>query len=160
MREQRTHRSYVSYIDKSRRYYRAQGYANAYAWAYHDDVPFGALPKPLSECRIGVGTTADRWPRAEGLGARLYAEPLASANSLHTEMFWDRDATHTDDPETYLPLGSLAAHSAAGRFLDLSPRFYGLATAYSQRQTVEEDAPRTEAWMREDGVDAAILVAL
>ena len=47
-----------------------------------------------------------------------------------------------------------------GRVRDLSGRFYGLSTDYSQRQTIEQDAPQLEAWMREDGVDAAILVAL
>jgi hypothetical protein len=42
----------------------------------------------------------------------------------------------------------------------LSPRFYGVPTDYSQRLTLEQDAPRIEAWMREDGVDAALLVPL
>jgi len=79
---------------------------------------------------------------------------------LHTEMFWDRDATHTDDPESFLPRAAMGRLRDSGRIGALSARFYGLSTDYSQRQTIEQDAPQLEAWMREDGVDAAILVAL
>ena len=36
----RTHRSHMSYIDKSREYYQAQGFEQAYRWAAFDQVPF------------------------------------------------------------------------------------------------------------------------
>ena len=49
---------------------------------------------------------------------------------------------------------------AAGRIGSLSSRFYGAPTEYSQRKTNEEDAPELLRLCREDGVDAAILVAL
>ncbi len=158
--QRKTHRSFVSYIDKSREYYRAHGYENAYAWAHHDEVPFSPLSKPLAECRVAIGTTADRAPRADGHGARHYVEPLANARGLYTDMFWDRDATHTDDQESYLPLQSLMTHRDAGRIGSISPRFYGISTEYSQRQTIVEDAPEIEAWMREDDVDVAVLIGL
>jgi D-proline reductase (dithiol) PrdB len=156
----RTHPSFVRYIDKSREYYAAHGYDKPYAWAHYDAVPFQALAKPLAECRIGLGTTADRAPRSGGREAKLYAEPMTRREPLHTEMFWDRDATHTDDPESFLPRAAMGRLRESGRVRDLSARFYGLSTDYSQRQTIERDAPQIEAWMREDGVDAAILVAL
>ena len=160
MLERRTYPSFVRYIDKSREYYKAHGYDKPYAWAHYDDVPFQALPKPLAECRVGLATTADRAPRDTGREAKLYAEPLASAGNLHTEMFWDRDATHTDDSETYLPIAAMQRQCESGRIGSLSPRFYGASTDYSQRQTIDHDAPRIAAWMAEDGVDAAVLVAL
>ena len=56
--DRRTHRSHVSYIDKSRNYYGAQGYPQAYQWSYNHDVPFTPLTKPLNECRIGLVTTS------------------------------------------------------------------------------------------------------
>ena len=158
--QRRTHRSYVSYIDKSREYYQAHGYENAYAWAHHDEVPFASLAKPLAQSRVAICTTADRAPRAEGRDARHFAEPLSTGPRLHRDMFWDRDATHTDDPESYFPLASLKAHQNAGRIRSISPRFYGLSTEYSQRKTMTNDAPELEAWMREDNVDVAVLVAL
>ena len=57
-----SHRSHVSYIDKSREYYRASGYDRPYRWAHYEDAPFSRLAKPLSQSRIGVVTTADRAP--------------------------------------------------------------------------------------------------
>ena len=60
MNRRRPYRSFVSYIDRSREYYAAQGYTQPYAWAYFRNVPFVPLQKPLSECRVGLVTTAGR----------------------------------------------------------------------------------------------------
>jgi hypothetical protein len=153
-------RSHVSYIDKSREYYRASGYERPYRWAHCEDVPFSRLAKPLAQSRIGVVTTADRVSGAAPRATKLFAAPNVESGGLFTEKSWDREATHTDDPETYLPLARLAEHVEAGRVGSLSPRFYGVPTDYSQRLTLEQDAPQVEAWMREDGVEAALLVPL
>ncbi len=155
-----SHRSHVSYIDKSREYYRASGYERPYRWPHYGDVPFSRLAKPLAQSRIGVVTTADRAPGATPRATKLFAAPNVESGRLFTEKSWDREATHTDDPETYLPLARLAEHVGAGHVGSLSPRFYGVPTDYSQRLTLEQDAPQVEAWMREDGVDAALLVPL
>ena len=40
------HRIFVSYIDKSREYYLAQGFTNPYRWASHGAAPFAALRSP------------------------------------------------------------------------------------------------------------------
>jgi len=155
-----SHRRYVSYIDKSREYYRACGYERPYRWARYEDVPFSRLTKPLSQCRIGVVTTADQGPREAPRATKLYAAPNSEGVRLFTEKSWDHEATHTNDPETYLPLARLAEHVDAGHVGSLSPRFYGVPTDYSQRLTLEQDAPQIEAWMREDSVDIALLVPL
>jgi len=62
--ERRTHRTFVTYIDKSREYYAAQGYEKPYGWAHLKEVPFTPLPKPFAQCRIGVATNADLEGRA------------------------------------------------------------------------------------------------
>ena len=155
-----SHRSHVSYIDKSREYYRASGYDRPYRWAHYEDVPFSRLSKPLAQSRIGVVTTADRARGAAPRATKLFAAPNSQGGRLFTEKSWDHEATHTDDPETYLPLARLAEHVEAGHVGSLSPRFYGVPTDYSQRLTLEQDAPQVEAWMREDGVDIALLVPL
>ena len=155
-----SHRSYVSYIDKSREYYRASGYERPYRWAHYEDAPFAPLTKPLSQSRIGVVTTADRAPGAAPRATKLFAAPNSESGRLFTEKSWDHEATHTNDPETYLPLARLAEHVDVGRVGSLSPRFYGVPTDYSQRLTLEQDAPQVEAWMRGDGVDIALLVPL
>lgn len=107
-----------------------------------------------------VVTTADRGPSGGPRPTKLFAAPNSEGGRLFTEKSWDREATDTDDPETYLPLARLAERVAAGHLGSLSPRFYGVPTDYSQRLTLEQDAPRVEAWMREDGVDIALLVPL
>ena len=53
-----SHRTFVSYIDKSRELYEAYGYEQAYRWATNATAPFTEMSKPLSECRVAVVTTS------------------------------------------------------------------------------------------------------
>jgi hypothetical protein len=154
-----THRSFVSYIDKSREYYAAQGYENPYAWLHHEEVPFAALPGPLAELRLGVVTTA-AWPG--GTRDEAYTRPVDPPPAVMdtSRLFWDRGATHTDDVETFLPLRRLRELERAGRIGSLSDRFYAVPTLYSQRRTTTTDAPKIAAWCREDGVQAVLAVPL
>ena len=167
MNERRPYRSFISYIDKSREYYAMQGYAQPYTWAYYENVPFSPLKKPLSECRIGLITTAanvDIGADVKGLmkNRDAYAVPAdpAPARLFTTHLFWDKDATHTDDVESFLPLGRLSEFAASGRIGSVSPRFYGVPTDYSQGRTRLKDAPKILEWVREDIVDAVLLSAL
>jgi hypothetical protein len=159
------HRSFVSYIDKSREFYAANGYANPYTWAYDAGTPpFAELPGPLSTLRVGLLTTTYPMPAP---GERLAAKsPYAQAvepgpDAMFTDdLFWDKHATHTRDTESFLPISRLQEQVAAGRIGSLSPRFYGVPTDYSQRRTNEQDAPAILSMMREDAVDVAFLVPL
>ncbi len=166
MKQRRPFRSYVSYIDRSREYYAAQGYSQPYSWAYHTDVLFAHLKKPLSECRVGLVTTAGRWdPEVEEKGRKvreLYAMTAnpAPARMFTADLFWDKIATHTDDVESFLPLKRLGEYAATSRIGSASPRFYGVPTEYSQGKTSQRDAPKILEWCREDGVDAMLLSAL
>ena len=163
----KTHRSYVSYIDRSREYYAAQGYSRPYAWAHHDDCPFTPLEKPLAACRIGLVTTAARTQRTDMIGPplmlrELYAEAAdpPPARLFTDDLFWDKKATDTDDVDSFLPINRLAECATAGRVGSASPRFYGIPTDYSQSRTREQAAPRILDWCREDGVDAVLLAGL
>lgn len=161
----RSHRSHVSYIDASREYYAAAGYETPYEWATNDDVPFTTLPKPLASCRVGVVVTsylpASERPTFVSRPDHAYAVTHDHADRLENqELQWDKDETHTDDTETFLPLQRLAETVAAGRLGSLSPRFYGVPTQYSHRKTSKRDAPEIEEAMRADGVDVVLLVPL
>ncbi len=165
MSQRRAFRSFVSYMDRSREYYAAQGYLQPYTWATHQDVPFTPLRKPLIECRIGLVTTAGREElegATQGRARELYAMPITSAPPrLYTaHLFWDKNATHTDDFNSFLPLNRLAELAAEGRIGEVSPRFYGVPTDYSQGKTIRKDAPQILDWCREDRVDAVLLSAL
>ena len=161
-------RIFVSYIDKSRDFYRAQGYETPYRWAHFDDTPFTPLARPLAESRVGLITTTtliegdeepdpeDRPPKA------VFAAPMQPPpERMYTQdLSWDKDATHTDDLDSYLPIRQLDELRDAGRIGSLSPRFYGVPTEYSQRRTIERDAPEVLARCREDGVEVALLVPI
>ena len=160
-----THRSFVSYIDKSREYYAAHGYERPYQWAHPTDAPsLLPLAAPLSTLRVGLLTTA--YPlRPAGAPVQAKAPYAQAIEPVPTSMFtddlaWDRKATHTNDNESYLPIARLSELVQAGRIGSLSPRFYGVPTDYSQRRTIELDAPVILDLMRADGVQVAMLVPL
>lgn len=160
-------RIFVSYIDKSREYYLAQGFGNPYRWAYQEHAPFTPLRKRLCEARLGLVTTASLADDAVALGPDsipnvVYAAPIEPPPTiLYTNhRAWDKEATHTDDVDTFAPINRLREAAASGCIGSLSPRFYGVPTEYSQRKTIDIDAPEVLRLCREDGVDAAILVAL
>jgi len=167
MNLRRPYRSFVSYIDRSREYYAAQGYSQPYAWAHHEDTPFTPLQKPISECRVGWVTTAGKMDaEAESQGQRKVRELYAQASNpaptrmFTADLFWDKGATHTNDIDSFLSLNRLAELVAGGRIKSTSPRFYGVPTEYSQGKTSFRDAPKILEWAREDGVDALLLSAL
>ena len=86
---------------------------------------------------------------------------LAPPERLFTDdLAWDKEATHTRDVESFLPIRSLRALADQGRIGSAAPRFHGVPTDYSQRRTIEQDAPGILARCREDAVDAALLVPL
>lgn len=165
MNKRLSYRSFVSYMDRSREYYAAQGYTQPYAWAHFTDVPFTPLRKELSRCRVGLVTTAGR-EAVEGttLGKDREFYALASdpvPSDIYTaHLFWDKKATHTDDLDSFLPINSLAGFAAEGRIGSVSPRFYGVPTDYSQNRTLQVAAPQILKWCREDKVDAVLLSAL
>ncbi len=167
MKQRRSHRSFVSYIDASREYYSAHGYPQPYMWAWHDDVPFTPLQKPLSACRAGFVTTAGQADPESVRQRQQKVRPLyaaasspAPARMFTADLAWDKVATHTDDVDSFLPLNRLTEYAAAGRIGSVSPRFYGIPTDYSQGKTTQRDAPQILAWCREDKVDAVLLSAL
>jgi D-proline reductase (dithiol) PrdB len=161
--------SHVRYIDKTREYYRAEGYETPYRWAHFDDVPFTPLTTPLAMCRVGLVTTSEMaihgepppvadddalrdpyWLSTDTTVGRLYSRKTA----------YDRFATTLDDVEAYLPLTRLRELADAGRIGGLAPRFVVAFSQYSQRKTLKVDAPMIERWLREDRVDVAALTAV
>lgn len=168
MIKRRAHRSFLSYIDLSREYYAAHGYQKPYKWIYHQNVPFTKLKKPLSDCMVGLLTTADleKLPgessQERHLSRKVYAQNVDDApDHFYTQdLQWDQEATHTDDNDSFMPLNRLAECVADGKIGSASPRFYGVMTDYSQGKTSNKSAPKVLEFCREDGVDALILPAL
>ncbi len=163
-----THRTFVSYVDRTREYYSAQGYEKPYVWARNTAAPFAKLAKPLAQCRVALVTTASPWREDKPVDGVLRATKQvwsgptdAPPERLFTDdLAWDKEATHTRDVESFLPIRRLQELAAQGRIGSLAPRFHGVPTDYSQRRTIEQDAPEILARCREDGVDVALLVPL
>ena len=156
-----THQS-VGYMARTRKYYEAQGFEHAYQYAQHDSAPFTPLPKPLEQCTIGLVTTASIMPRAN-LEPRVIgsASTVQPPEKLFTnDLSWDKEATHTDDINSFCPIRALKDLSNNGIIGNIANRFHCAATEYSHRITREKDAPELLRRLREDGADIALLVPL
>ncbi len=161
--------THVRYIDKTREYYRNEGYDTPYRWAHFDEIPFLRLAKPLPACRVGLVTTSEMaivgepgaWDDDDAtreVYSMLTATPIAKLYSQKEA--YDRHATTLTDVDSYLPLTRLAEFAAEGRIKDVAPRFQVIYSQYSQRKTLTVDAPEIVRQMREDRVDVAVLTAV
>ena len=152
----------IRYIERTRLYYRALGYQSDYVWAQFDDVPFARLAQPLERGRIALITTASPLSKSNcdvrGVKHVWSAPTVPPPPALLTDnLAWDRQSTHTNDRESYLPIEVASQLAADGVFAGLTARFHGVPTEYSQHKTATVDAPEVLLRLREDGADGAIL---
>jgi hypothetical protein len=155
----------IPYIERTRRYYAALGYATPYRWARHDDVPFHALPKPLGARRVALVTTATpiltarhRYDAAAKFFAVTSGDTQQEPDLRINHVAIDFKHTTGADQGSFFPLHALRRAVDAGRIGALTRRFHGAPTNRSQRATRETDAPEILARCQEDGAEAAILV--
>ena len=162
--------SHVRYIDKTRAYYEAEGYAKPYEWAHFDQIPFtpfASAGKPLSQCHVGMVTTSELARRGAEVGPDdpkrlVYSLPTdLSVDELYSRKEdYDRYATTLDDVDSFLPLTHLQRFVAEGKIGAVAPRFQMIQFEYSHRKTLTVDAPEILKQMREDRVDVAVLTAV
>lgn len=160
----------VAYIARTHAWYGALGYA-PYRYAQFADVPFAPLGRKLAEARVALLTTAapyrpelgDQGPGAAyNAAAKFYnvwSADAGGAFDLRVSHVAVDQAHLSDDQNCWFPLPALRRAAAAGRIGDVAGRVHGVPTNRSQRHTLETDAPQVLARLREDGADAAILVA-
>lgn len=154
----------IPYMERTRQYYRALGYESDYVWARFDDVPFARLAKPLAQTRVALIATAgpaDGSSRdARGRRVVWSCEVAHPPAAFDTDLAWDRESTHVEDRESFLPLDATARLAAQGVIGGLARRFHRAPTDYSHRKTLDEDAPELLRRLQEDEAEAAILTAL
>jgi D-proline reductase (dithiol) PrdB len=161
----------IPYMQRTRSYYLALGYANRYQWAHYADAPFAPLRQPLTETRIALVTTAapfqpdkgDQGPGAPyNAAAKFYAVYSGDAARDHdvrtAHVAIDRKHTSMEDAGSWFPLPVMGRLADEGVF-ELGPRFHGFPTNRSQQHTREVDAPDLLARCQADGAHAAFLVA-
>ncbi len=162
----------VPYMARLRDYYLALGYGNPYRWAQFSDVPFKTLTKPMSECRIGLVTTAAPFKEDAGdQGARAPYNAAAKFYSVYagdsrdvgflgiSHLGYDRQYSTAEDINAFFPMKALDAAADRGAIGEVSPRFYGTPTNRSQVTTLEQDCVDVLNLMIEDKVDAAVIAA-
>lgn len=152
----------VSYMARTRAFYEAQGFERPYRWAHHETAPFTPLRKPLADSVLGLVTTASMRPRAELEPRKVDSGSLLEPpDRLYTDdLSWDKQATHTEDVNSFCPFAPLRRLVAQGRLKGLTPRFHCAPTEYSQQDTHVHDAPEILRRLEADGADAALLIPL
>jgi len=152
----------VGYMERTRNYYRALGYSADYTWAKNDSVPFTLPSKPLSKSRVALITTTSPAGTTKADTPAVWSGYCSEKpKSMYTDnLAWDKETTHTRDTESYLPLDALHKMIDAGELGSIAPRYHGVPTEYSQRQTLNNDAPEILKRVQEDQADVALLVPL
>jgi hypothetical protein len=162
---------HVRYIDKTRDYYRREGYLRDYRWAQFSDGPFTPLTKPVARCKVMLISTAalvlldERGeplepPRVIGTNElEVFPVPsdwpvqrLRSASTDH-----DRFQTDMSDVNAYFPLTRLRELAAEGAIGSLATEALRLLPNYSHRKVLQVDAPEVLRRARAQGVEAAVL---
>lgn len=162
----------VAYMARTRAWYLALGYDNPYRWAHYRDVPFTRLARPLSDCVVGLITTASPFDPAKGeqgpgapynARAKFYEVYSGDTRVDHdlriAHVAIDRQHTCMTDSGSWFPLPLLREFAAQGVIGKLAPRFHGAPTNRSQRHTLTVDCPELLRRCQADGVDAVVLVA-
>jgi len=160
----------IDYIARTHAWYGALGYP-PYRYAHFDEVPFAPLGRRLADATLALLTTAA--PYRPELGDQGAGAPYNAAAKFYAVWSGDTsgapdlrvshvavDRAHlSDDQNCWFPLPALKRAVGAGRIGALAERFHGAPTNRSQRHTLEVDAPEVLGRVREDGADAAVLVA-
>lgn len=148
----------------------------------HDDTPIATLDRPPAECRVALLTSSGHFvdgddPQPLGvvdmtqaeaearIGEFLREAPKLSAIPIDTppERLRVRHggypvASVAADHQVALPIGHLRALAADGVIGEVAPVAYSFVGAASQVRLRKEVAPAWAGRLRDDGVDAVLLV--
>jgi hypothetical protein len=149
-------------MERTRNYYRAQGYSADYQWAHHKDTPFQPLNRRLRDSKVAIISTSMPDTKLGREQRAVYSTPIdpIPASAYTAELSWHHDVTHTDDVGSFLPIAALQKLSASGAIGSIAGSFFSLPTEYSQRNTLNKDGPDILKRCQLENVDVAILVPL
>lgn len=161
-------REAVSYIQQTKDLYDYLGY-EPYKWFEAENAPeFTKLNKPLSECKLGLISTAGTY--VAGQIAYYYKDDtsiraIASNTSVEDIRFSHVTENYLEDarkdPSCVFPLEALQILKAKGVIGELADNFFScMGGIYSQRRVREELIPSLEKGIRDEEVDVLLLVPL
>jgi D-proline reductase (dithiol) PrdB len=155
----------VAYIARIREKYASLGYAE-YRWVVNDTPPpWQPLPKPLSECRLGLiasggiyitGQVAFHYK--DDTSYRVIPTDVNTAELRATHFAYDLTDARCDVNVVFPidPLRRLVTEGIIGALAAHAYTFMG--GIYSARRVQEDLAPQLTAHMRAERVDALLLV--
>src|SRR3546814_16032473 len=105
---------------------------------------------------ISTAGPGDRSHRDERNRRHAWSGLVASPpETFDTDMAWDKESTHTDDRETFLPIDAAQRLVADGTLGAPAARFHTAPQDYRQPQTLARDAPEALRRLREETPGAA-----
>lgn len=152
----------IEYMARTRAYYTAQGFDQSYQWANSKNRPQHRISKALNKCNVTFVTTAVPNGQIPKMLRSASSHPISDIpdNFRTDELAWDKEATHTRDRNSYIPLKGLLTLLDEGVIGSIAPRYHFIPTEYSQANTIKKDAPAILQACLNDQVDIAIFVPL
>ena len=153
---------FVQYMERTRLFYRAQGFERDYVWAHFNESPFYKLTKSLDQCRVTIVTTAVTHANIPKAIRTAESIPFENApkDFFTSELAWAKETTHTDDRQSFFPMEVLGELVSMDRIGSIANRYHFVPTQYSHRATIAEDAPAIRRACLKEEVDIAILIPL
>jgi len=155
----------VEYIPRIRDNYARLGYA-PYQWVVNEDLPpWAPLAKPLSECRLGLVASGGIYLAGQvafhykdDTTIREIPSDVDSSALRATHFAYDLSGARTD-PNVVFPIDTLRQLTREGRIGSLARRVQTfMGGIYSTRRVMSELTPRLLERLREEEVDAVLLV--
>jgi hypothetical protein len=157
----------LKYVDMLNQAYQAEGHP-PFKWSVYETAPWQKLPKPLSECRVSLLTTAglsrdcdapfDPLARND---LRLDAIPSDTRpDSLQVnDSYYDHRSVQKDS-NCQFPIDALHKLAADGVIGEVAPRLWSgfMGRIYNRTELMEKATPAFLQKLREDEVDLLVLV--
>ncbi|MBI5574790.1 MAG: hypothetical protein HY896_00320 [Deltaproteobacteria bacterium] len=162
---QAAHSVPVEYIPRIRDNYARLGYT-AYKWIVSETAPpLTHLSKPLSECRLGLAASGGVYVAGQvafhykdDTSLRDIPADVDSSMLRATHFAYDLSDARTD-PNVVFPIDTLRRLAREGVIGSLASRFQSfMGGIYSARRVTGELAPQLLQRLREEEVDAVLLV--
>lgn len=155
----------VDHIKRTRDQYAALGYP-PYSWVNIPEAPpFTPLPKPLSECRLGLVSSGGVYRAGQvafhykdDISLRVIPTDTPARELRATHFAYDLTDARKD-PNVVLPLAALRELQSTGELGELAENAYTfMGGIYSSRKVREQIAPELASRFMQDEVDVVLLV--
>jgi D-proline reductase (dithiol) PrdB len=142
----------------------------AYPWRQIDPVPWAPLPKPLSQCRVAIASSAgfvmpgqERFDNSIKGGDWSFREipgdvDPATLRESHRSGTFDHSGIRRD-PNLAFPIDRLRELARSGRIGEVAPRHFSfMGSIVAPGRFLRDTVPAMAGRLVDDGVDVALLV--